>query len=130
MALYSDQPYQWTESGPDAGQEIIALGYQNVFICQMSRRVIDGSFEEFVSAVTQANLTVDGLKVKYAAPGLGLATFDWASLFLGENQVQMRDYPRWDNPYTRADFNSLHYVITFRGISLDLNFGNGTRTTK
>jgi hypothetical protein len=131
VALYSDQPYKWTEAGPDAGQEIIVLGYQNVFICQMGRASVDGSFENFISAVTGASLTVHGLKVSYQAPGLGLATFDWSSPFMaGGEAVSLRAYPRWDNPYTQADFGSLHYRITFQGESLDLDFATGTRTVK
>ena len=131
VALYSDQPYQWTGTGPDAGQEIIALGYQNVFICQMGRKAVDGSFDDFVRVVTEADLTVIRLKVMYDAPGLGLATFDWESPFVvGRNQVPLREYPRWDNPYAQVEFGSLKYVIEYGGLSLSLDFENDLRTIK
>jgi len=131
VALYSDQPYQWTETGPDAGQEIIALGYQNVFICQMGRKTVDGSFEDFVRAVTEADLTVTHLKVKFNAPGLGLMTFDWESPFMvAGNHIPLRDYPRWDNPYTKVEFGNLVYSIEYGGMSLLLDFNDGVRTIK
>lgn len=131
VALYSDQPFKWTESGPDAGQEIIALGYQNVFITQMGRKAVDGSFEDFVKAVSTADLAVNGLNVKYTAPGLGPATFDWNSPFVVAGKpIELRGYPRWDNPYTKADFDSTQYHISFQDKSLDLDFANGTRTIK
>ncbi len=131
VALYVDQPYKWTESGPDAGQEIISLGYRNVFICQVGRKAVDGTFDDFVSAVTNASLTVAGLKVEYAAPGLGLASFNWQSPFtVAGNQISLRDYPRWQNPYTTAPFDSLNYVITFEGKSLELDFEQGVRSMK
>jgi hypothetical protein len=131
VALYSDQPYQWTTSGPDAGQEIISLGYRNVFICQMGRKAVDGSFADFVSAVTGASLKVSGVTVRYNAPGLGLATLDWNSPFMvGENEIALRNYPRWDNPYTTVEFGSLDYVIKYQGQLLELNFENDTRIMK
>jgi hypothetical protein len=131
VALYSDQPYQWTETGPDAGQEIIALGYQNVFICQMGRKTVDDSFEDFVRAVTEADLTVTHLKVKFNAPGLGLMTFDWEGPFMvAGNQIPLRDYPRWDNPYTKVEFGNLVYFIEYGGMSLLLDFNDGVRTIK
>ena len=52
IALYSDQPYQWITKGPDADQEIVAPRYKNVWICQLGRASMDGSFANFVSAVT------------------------------------------------------------------------------
>jgi hypothetical protein len=131
VALYVDQPYKWTESGPDAGQEVISLGYQNVFICQMGRKAVDGSFDEFVSAVTNAKIMVDGLKVSYDAPGLGLATFNWENpLVVAGSQIPLRNYPRWDNPYTQSPFDSQVYVISFDGKSLELDFKNGTRINR
>ena len=128
VALYVDQAYTWTENGADAGQEVISLGYRNVYICQVGRKAVDGSFDDFVRAVTKAELDVARLKVRYDAPGLGVATFDWESPFtVNGNPVALRDYPRWENPYTRAEFDSLKYVITFAGMSLELDFENGVR---
>lgn len=131
VALYSDQPYKWTQSGPDAEQEIIALGYQNAFIAQLGRKAVDGSFEDFVRAVSTADIDVNGLSVKYDAPGLGQATFDWNSPFVVAGKpIELRNYPRWENPYTRSDFGSTQYQITFGDMSLELDFESGSRTIK
>jgi len=131
IALYSDQPYQWVTEGPDADQELVAPGYQNVFICQMGRKAVDGPFENFVSAVISADLTVKDLQVFYDAPGLGMATVDWDSPFIvnGED-ISLRNYPRFENSYSQVNFDSLHYVITFQGMSLVLDFEAGTRIFK
>ncbi|MEW5869913.1 MAG: hypothetical protein AB1894_11600 [Chloroflexota bacterium] len=128
VALYSDLPYQWTDSGPDAGQEVIALGYRNVWLCQLGRAAVDGSFEAFAQAIAGASLSVQGLRVAYDAPDLGLATFDWQAPFVvGGEQIPLRGYPRWDNPYTQAAFDSLKYRIEFEGKLLELDLGEGTR---
>jgi hypothetical protein len=52
VALYSHLPYAWQEEGPDAGQEVIALGRQNVWIAIIGREAVDGSFEDFIAAVS------------------------------------------------------------------------------
>jgi len=131
VALYSDQPYQWITEGPDADQEIVAPGYKNVWICQLGRASVDGSFAEFVSAVTNADLTVTGLNVQYDAARIGEVTVGWRDDLIVNGQViSLDDYPRFDNPYTRVEFNSLIYEIKFQGMSLHLDFEKGTRILK
>jgi len=131
VALYSDQPYQWITEGPDADQEIVAPGYKNVWICQLGRASVDGLFAEFVSAVTNADLTVTGLNVQYDAARIGEVTVGWRDDLIVNGQViSLDDYPRFDNPYTRVEFNSLVYEIKFQGMSLHLDFEKGTRILK
>ncbi len=129
VALYSHLPYTWMDSGPDAGQEVVAVGRRNVWICQIGRAALDGSFEQFIQAVTAANLTIKGLKVQYDAPGVGQVGFDWnGPLTVKGEAVPLSGYPRWENPYTQVDFGALQVRITFEGHSLELDFEKGTRT--
>ena len=128
VALYSHQPYRWQEDGPDAGQELIALGRRNVWICQLGRQAVNGSFDDFVAAITAAPLEVRGLKVSYQAPGIGAVTFDWdGPLRVDGQEILLRDYDRWSNPYTRAEFGTGQYTIEFAGKRLVLDFERGMR---
>ena len=131
IALYSSQPYQWVTEGPDADQEIVAPGYKNVWICQLGRASMDGSFTEFVSAVTSSALTITSLNVEYEAAGIGIVTVNWKDDLVIKGQiVPLNDYPRFDNPYTQVEFNSLVYDIEFQDLSLHLDFEKGTRDVK
>ena len=131
VALYSDQPHQWVTEGPDANQEIVAPGYNNVWICQLGRASVDGSFAEFVSAVTNANLTVSGLQVRYEAAGIGDVTAGWDDDFVVDGQnIPLDNYPRFDNPYTHVDFDSLVYEINYQGMTLYHDFKKGVRATR
>jgi hypothetical protein len=128
VALYSAQPYQWVTEGPDADQEIAAPGYKNVWICQLGRLSVDGTFEDFIGAITGAQLSVDGLQVEFDSPGNGLVEFGWADQFtLDQEAVSLSGYPRFDNPYTQVDFGSLLYEITYQNLWLRLDFEQGTR---
>jgi len=128
VALYSDQPYQWVTEGTDADQEIVAPGYKNVWICQLGRASVDGSFADFAMNISNAPLHVSGLDVEYSAPGIGQIEFGWnKDMTIGERTVQLSGYPRFDNPYTHVDFDSLIYEIEHKGRSLYLNFEIGER---
>ncbi len=128
VALYSDQPYQWITEGPDADQEIVAPGYKNVWICQLGRASMDGSFANFVSVVTNADLKVSGLTVRYDAVGIGEVTVGWNEEFIVNGQsIPLSNYPRFDNPYTHVDFDNLEYEIKYNGMTLRLDFEKGVR---
>jgi hypothetical protein len=128
VALYSQLPYQWVTEGPDADQEVIALGRENVWIVQLGRKSVDGSFDDFVNAVASAPLEVRGLKVEYQAPNLGLVAFDWErDLTLDGQVIPLDGYPRWSNPYTQANFGTAQFTIEYQGQQLVLDFEAGTR---
>ena len=125
VALYSHLPYEWQQEGPDAGQEIIAPGRQNVWICLLGRREIDGSFTEFKEAVSGAPLEVEEMRVEFDAPGVGKAAFGWSdSLTVNGEEISLDGYPRWDNPYSHVPFNSRVFDITHEGNRLYLDFEN------
>ena len=128
VALYSALPYQWVTAGPDADQEIVAPGYKNMWICQLGRTSMDGSFADFVSAVTNADLTVSGLSVQYNAAGIGEVSVGWDDDFIVNGQsIPLGNYPRFDNPYANVDFDSQVYDLEFQGMSLHLDFEKGVR---
>ncbi len=131
IALYSHQPYRWQTEGPDAGQEIIALGLQNAWICQMGRKEVDGSFEEFILKITQARLQVDGLNVTYDAPGVGRVEFGWSGpLLVDGRETPLQGYARFNNPYGSSAYGSGVYHFELGEQSVDLNFSALTRTVK
>jgi hypothetical protein len=132
IALYSDNPYTWQTQGPDADQELIVLDRKNVWLVQMGRAAVDGPFETFVQAVSEASLSVRGLRVEYKSPGNGLISFGWDEpLLVDGEEIPLRGYPRFDNPYTRsAEFGTGQYRFEFGGRTLALDFEKGLRRTE
>ncbi len=110
---------------------MIAFGSQNVWICQMGRKAEDGSFTDFVQAVSAAPLSIQGLNVDYAVPSLGKIKFGWSGpLTLDGKEIPLRGYPRWDNPYLHADFNTQQFDIQYNGKRLFLDFLKNQRNTQ
>jgi hypothetical protein len=129
VGLYSHLPYQWTSAGQEAGQEIVAPGLKNIWICQVGRKATDGSFQSFIQKVSQAAVEVKGLQVTYHAPGTGELRFGWTGpLTVDGKVITLHNYPRWDNPYAHVDFGSERFHIEFKGKSLDLDFQSGSRS--
>ncbi len=106
----------------------LQAGLRNIRICQCGREEVDGSFDSFVQTVSSARLEVKGLQVKYEVPGTGRIFFGWEGpLTLDGQEISLRDYPRWENPYCQAEFNSRQYVITHNGMKLELDFERNLR---
>ena len=77
----------------DARQEVIALGWKNVWIIPMGRRAVDGNFDDFVAAISTAPLGVFALDVVYQAPGVGEVDFGWdGPLTVDDVETPLRDY--------------------------------------
>jgi len=128
VGLYSHAPYLWTTDGTQAGQEIVAKGRQNIWLCQVGRKQTDGSFEEFVQKLSQSAIAVDGLQVEYAADGIGKVDFGWTSpLTVDGKNIPLTNYPRWENPYAQIEFGSEQFHIHHNGKELNLDFTRGIR---
>jgi hypothetical protein len=108
LALYSQNPYSWqTNPGEDQHREMIVPGRQNIYICELGREATHGTFNDFINAVSQADLVIDGLSVEYNSPSRGHIAFEWASEFDTKSQSKIGDpFPRYYNPYVYASFPS------------------------
>jgi hypothetical protein len=128
IGLYSHLPYKWASSGPESGQEMIADGHENVWICQIGRRKTDGSFASFIQQLSKAMVEVNGLRVSYQAHGTGKVTFGWNEPFTVEGKaIPLHNYPRWDNIYTHMEFGAERFRVEFKGEKLNLDFQSEVR---
>jgi hypothetical protein len=142
LALRSQQPYFWNTPSEakhhtftfghypeDMNREIIADGAQNIWLCQLGRRTDNGSFEQFIATICKAELRFDGLNVQFQSPGNGLIQFGWHKhLRLDGTEVPLKDYPRYDNLYTQAEFWPHKIDIRSQNNWLALDWQTGTRT--
>jgi hypothetical protein len=119
---------RWREHPEDREREIIVPGAQNAWICQMGRRADDCDFAAFMEEVCRARLEFQGLRVTYAAPGLGELRFDWEGpLILDGAELPLAVYPRYANPYCQAEFDPQEIHVRAGGEELRLNRKTGAR---
>ena len=123
LALWSQKPYCWQDEGPDKDAEIIVDGKTNIWICELGRKAVDGPFTEFMDRIASARLVTLGLNVRYDSPSQGWLHFSWlGGLKQRFRTVSVRGYPRYDNPYCRADFGGDRIRFEGNGEWLDLDY--------
>ena len=142
LALFSQQPYFWHEEGlkidgcyipnnqEDFNREVIVPGKQNIWICQLGRKALDGTFTEFRQKILNAKLITNGLDVEFHSPGNGVVKFGWKDPFTVNGEYfELDEYPRYDNPYVRSDFDPNEIHVHSNGKELYLNWETGERRT-
>lgn len=148
LALRSQNPYFWNVAGAeskvsrlssekgakssdfavrknpeDFDRELVVSGAQNVWLCQMGRKADDGEFSDFVEKLSTAGIAFSGMNVEFQSPGNGLVRFGWDGGFSVDRvEIPLHDYPRYDNPFVKAEFASNKIEITDNQLSLSLNW--------
>jgi hypothetical protein len=135
LALRSQNPYYWNEikaksdeivfrqNKEDLEREVIAEGKQNIWLIQLGRKADDGTFGKFIESVILARLAFSGMNVEFQSPGNGLVRFGWEGGFSVDGvETQLHDYPRYGNPYVKAEYNPREIKITTEKHYLHLNW--------
>ena len=127
IALYSQNPVVWKKLR-DIEADLIADSRQNIWICEMGSQDQWKKFSSFISAVSKNTVKCEGLNVTYNSPSLGEVRYGWTEPLLvkGEN-IPLRDYQRFDNPYCTNEFASEKIIISNTKGKLILDFKNGKR---
>jgi hypothetical protein len=130
LALWASQPTRWqTEPGNDRGRELIADGRECVWICELGCKTADGPFAEFVTRIASARVSVSELRVMYESPRQGSLEFSWTGPMMRDNSpVQLHDYPRYQNPFVKADFPAERVVFRHGDQQLTLDWPTLQRT--
>ena len=149
LALRSQQPVRWqNEPGEDAGRELIAAGRANIWICEVGRRgdAVDSAtpasatdptaahrsaadaFASFIDRICAAPVRYRGSGVVYDSPSQGRLEFGWRGpLRRNGAAVPLHDYPRYDNPYVRAEFPAARVTVFAGGCELVLDWAGMRR---
>jgi hypothetical protein len=129
LALWSREPGHWqTEEGDDKDREIIVPGRENIWICELGRKETDGEFVSFMDRIAKARVYGEGLQITYESPSQGRLEFGWnGSLKQRGKAVKIADYPRYGNPYARAEYPATTITFAHNGHTLDLDWDTQRR---
>ena len=119
IALFSQHPTRWLTDRHDDAQpvnELRAAAFTNVWLVEVGDAAQHGDFATFVDTVAAASVTVAGTgpatTVRYVSPTVGVVTFGWLEpLSVDGAEIDLHDYPRFDNPYCRAEVGARTYTI-------------------
>lgn len=156
VGIYSAQPCKKTEAGPWAGKEIVFEGLRNALVIQVGSSQTFGSFEDFMAKCQAARVRVstkvldpnparpifglladDEALVSFDSPDPILATtpgghrlqvnYDQREARFGDKVVDIGNFPRFENLYTRTPWGSKTYTIEWEGLSLSHDVERGVR---
>ena len=126
IALYSQNGYRWMEDKHDDEHPIIELRADtpdNIWLVEMGSREQSGNFSAFVEVIKSADLTCEGLNIRYESPSQGPLQFGWeGELQVKGEVVNLHNDSRFDNPYCQAAFGDTTYTIRHGDDELTLSY--------
>jgi hypothetical protein len=150
VALWCRTPVGWRLDQPEVYEnaglhfDLVAPFFlQNAWIMELGSASESGTFEEFMDAMNAASIVAtpvpdqdgdgfdDGFDVQYESPSQGSVTFGWhAPLVVNGVEVPLADYPRFDNPFVRTEFDDTRYEVSDGEYGLVLDFETNERRVK
>ncbi len=102
---YSDEPFFYH-----------ANGHANVWVAELGSKAQNGSFEDFMAGFDGVEICGDTFNFTYNSPSQGEMRFGWdGPLTVKGEEIKIKDYPRYDNPFCKAEFNSKRLEISCGG---------------
>jgi hypothetical protein len=122
VALWSRAPVLWSQE-VFGGEGLEAPGRRGVWVCQLGRAAVDGTFDAWTARIAAASIRAGDLSLEYTAPGHGKVTFSWDAPFIvGGQTIPLHGEHRFDNPYVKALWGQSRYDIHHAGHRLLIDF--------
>jgi hypothetical protein len=123
LALHAAQGMTLAATGNDAQRELRSTGRHNVWLCQMGRAEVDGSFDDFRRAILARSVTVNDLQVEWDTLRNEHLAFDWRGPLLVNGQAEpLAGFKHVENPYALAEFPAASMDIGYGEDVLRLHF--------
>ena len=123
LALFAENGLEFIRGGQTAYRELRSYGLENIWICQMGQKILDGSFDDFQAKVLGLNINIENLRVSInSLRGDGLF-FGWDNSFVVNNQEQsLTGFKHYENNYCVADLPASQMDIVFKEEGIRLKF--------
>jgi len=123
LALTASRGFDLVTSGPDAYRELRSYGSQNVWLCQMGRAALDGSFEAFQEFVLAMPIAIDALSVRWTTLRGETLAFDWAGPLWRDGQEQpLSGFKHYDSPHCVSDLHPAQMEIVSNDVLMRIKF--------
>ena len=123
LALYAAQGMELVVRGQDAHRELRLAGRQNVWLCQMGRQALDGSFREFRERVVAKGPVVNGLNVEWETVRGEKLSFGWTGHLLVNGEAQdVTAFKHYESLYAVAELPAQTMDIVYGDQLMRLKF--------
>jgi hypothetical protein len=101
----ASSPLTLINHGPGARRELRVSGHKVVWLCQMGRAAVDGSFAEFQAKILASERSLDPRALRYTAPSGEHLSFSWDGPLRVNGQPQpITGFKHYETPYCTVDF--------------------------
>lgn len=122
LAITASGGLELVKRGPSAYRELRSPGPQSVWICQLGRASLDGSFEDFRRRLLDTQPEWQGLSVRFRTLRQQTLAFGWTGPLLVNGEEQpLAGYRHYDSPYCVADFPLDELEIRWKEAVLAIN---------
>jgi hypothetical protein len=116
LALSAGRGLELIKAGRTAYRELRSYGLENVWLCQMGRAALDGTFADFRAKVLARHVRFDGSHVQFATLRGESVEFGWeGALAVDGAAVPLSGYPHYDSPYCVAELPAEEMEIQYQG---------------
>ncbi len=123
LALTAARGLEFQTRGDNAFRELRSYGSPNLWICQMGRAALDGSFEQFMDKVLALPVAFHHSEVELTTLRGQQFRFGWTGPLLVDGQIQpMNNFPHYYSPYCTCSTGAEVMEIRFGSEMLRLNF--------
>lgn len=122
LAITAQQGLDLTRRGKNAYRELRSTGLRNVWLCQMGRAALDGSFAAFQARVLALKPAWGDLSVSLTALRGERIAYGWTGPLMVNRKPRSLPLPHYDNPFCQSEWESGVLAISEGGETLTLDF--------
>jgi hypothetical protein len=123
VGIYAQGGMQVGTQGQYAGRELICEARKTTWLVECGRAADWGSFEAFVEALREAEITATDDGLIYESPSIGTFVTGWDVEPTVEGEpIQLADYPLVDSPWAHSAFGSGEMTLRYEGQTRSLWF--------
>ena len=123
LAITAAADLSLTESGKSALRELRSYAQNNIWLAQMGRAAVDGSFGEFVEKVTALDIIFEEDSVHLTSLRGESIDFGWRGpLLVNEQEQEINGFLHFDNPYSSTELGAEQMGIQFMDLLMQLDF--------
>jgi hypothetical protein len=123
LALLAANGLKFIRQGPNAYREMRSPGLQNVWVCQLGRLAIDGSFADFRNKVLKIPLTWQSADVRFTSLRGDEISFGWHDpLKINGVEQSLKFTKHIVGPFGQAEFPATQMEINVGDFAMRLSF--------
>jgi len=123
IALAAVNGLDFQKRGDNAYRDLRSTGTPNVWICQMGRATLDGSFQEFIARVLTLPIQFESMQAEFTTLRGDHLQFGWQGPFLVNGEAEpLSGFKHYDDPYCTCELNAPVMEIQHEGDTLRLHF--------